>query len=62
MDGFDVGLGQVQVFLAHVEGGVAEQHLEGVDVAAVAQEGDREGVAEAVGVDALDAGAVCRSR
>ena len=53
-----VGLGDLEVALDHFQGLVAEDGLQGKDVAAVAQEGDGEGVAEAVGVGAGDAGAL----
>ena len=46
---FDIHLSNGQVALDHVERGVAEQGLEAVDVAAVAQEVDGEGVAESEG-------------
>ena len=51
----EVGLGDVGVAADHFEAGVADEVLEDVDVAAVAQEFDGEGVAEAVGVDVGDA-------
>ncbi len=52
----EVGLGEEEVAFDHVEGGVAEDGLEGVDVAAVAQVFDGECVAKAVGMDAVDVG------
>jgi len=44
----DVGLGDGQVVLDHFEGAVAKDALEGVDVAAVPEIINGEGVAEAV--------------
>ena len=52
-----VGLGKFEVTADHFEGGVAEEALEGVDVSAVAEVVDGEGVAKAVGVGFGDAGA-----
>lgn len=54
----NVRLGYVEVFFAHIQGGVAEQGLQGVDVAAETQEVNGEGVAKAVGVNVMDAGAL----
>lgn len=51
----DVGLGEAEIEATHFEGGVAEDGLEAVDVSAVAEVGDGEGVAEAVGVAIGDA-------
>ena len=61
--GAGMGLGTVgtddgQVALDHLEVGMAEEDLEGEGIPAVAQVGDGEGVAEAVGVDVGDGGAV----
>jgi len=53
-----VGLDEAEVAFDHFEGGVAEEALEGPGVAVVAEVGDGEGVAEPVGVDVGDAGAV----
>lgn len=58
MAGVDVGLGDGKVVVDHGEGGVAEDHFEGVGVATVAQVVDGEGVTEAVGVDVGYFGAV----
>lgn len=58
MGGGGVYVGEGEVGFAHVEGGVAEQILEGVDVSAIAEEQDGEGVAEAVTAGVFDAGAV----
>lgn len=55
--GVNVGLGDGEVVVDHGEGGVAEDHFEGVGVATVAQVVDGEGVTEAVGVDVGDFGA-----
>lgn len=57
MGGGDVGLGDGEVAADHVEGGVPEEALEGEDVHPVAQRLDGADVAEAVAVDAGDAGA-----
>ena len=46
-----VGLGDGEVSLDHLHGGVTEDHLQAPGVAAVAQEVDGEGVAEAVNGD-----------
>lgn len=54
---FDVGLDDAQVVLHHFQGGVAHHPLQAVDVAAVAQEFDGEGVAETMGVAIADTGA-----
>ena len=54
----DVGLDQGEVALDHFESGVTEQALQGVRIAAIAEVVDREGVAEAVNVDAGEAGAL----
>ena len=61
--GAGMGLGTVgtddgQVALDHLEVGMAEEDLEGEGIAVVAQVGDGEGVAEAMGVDVGDVGAV----
>jgi len=40
-----VGLDEIEITLDHLQGGVAEETLEGVDVAAVAEEVDGKGVA-----------------
>lgn len=53
----DVGLGDGEVVFDHVEAGVAEDLLEGVEVAAVAEVVDGEGVAEAVEGGSFYAGA-----
>ena len=53
-----VGLGDHEVVLDHVQGLVAEDGLQGKDVAAVAQEGDGEGVAQAAEMGAGNAGAL----
>jgi hypothetical protein len=45
----EVDLGDSQVPVDHLEGGVAKDGLEGVDVSPIPQEVDGEGVAEAVG-------------
>lgn len=57
MGAVDVGLGNGEIVAHHHQGGVAEDHLEGVNIATVAQVGDGEGVAETVWVDAEHAGA-----
>jgi len=59
--GFDVGLGDEEVAFDHIEGGVAQGGLERVDVAVVAQVLDGECVAEAVGIDVGDAGALAET-
>ena len=56
MVGVYVGLGDGEVAFDHFEGRVAENPLEGVDVAAVAKVIDGEGVAESVDGGFLDAG------
>jgi hypothetical protein len=53
-----VGLGDHEVALDHLQGLVAEDGLQGKDVAAVAQKGDGEGVAVAVGMGVGNAGAL----
>lgn len=57
MGGGQVGLGDVEIVVDHIERGVTEQALKGEDVTAAAQVPDGEGVAEAVGVDVGNAGA-----
>lgn len=52
----DVGLGDGEVAFDHFEGGVAEDALEGIDVAAVADVVDGECVAESVDGGVHDAG------
>jgi hypothetical protein len=53
-----VGVGELEVGLDHFHGGVTEEHLQGVGVAAVAQVVDGKGVAEAARVGVRKAGAV----
>ena len=52
MDAANVGLCEAGVVAHHVEVLMAEDHLEGEDVASGAEVGDGEGVAEAMGMDA----------
>lgn len=52
-----VGLGEVEIAADHFQAGVAEELLEGVDVSAVSEVVDGEGVPEAVRVDVGYAGA-----
>lgn len=54
MGGGGIGFGEGEVFADHFEGGVAEEALEGEDVATVAEVLDGKGMAEAVGVDVAD--------
>ena len=61
VSGGAVDLRDGQVTFHHVEAAVAEELLEGVRIAAVAQICDRKGVAEAVGVDVGDAGAAAEA-
>lgn len=61
MGGLGVSLGNGEVAFDHLEAGVAQEGLEGVDVATVADVGDGEGMPEAVGVDAGDAGALAEA-
>lgn len=51
---FDVNFGEMEVTANHIEGRVAEESLEGVDIAAVAKKLDGKGVAEAVGMGVGD--------
>ena len=53
-----VGLDDFEISFHHVQGRVTEHLLQGVDVAAVAQELDGKGVAKAVRVDVGDEGAL----
>ena len=56
MAGIQICLGQAQIGLDHIHGGMAQHLLESVAVAAIAEIVDRKGVAEAVDVGSLDAG------
>ena len=58
MGALDVGLGEAGVVADHVQLFVSEDHLEGEDVASSTEVGYGEGMAQAVGVDVGDAGAV----
>lgn len=51
MGGRDVGLGEGEVAFDHLEAGVAEECLQGKDIAAVAQVVEGKGMAEAVRVN-----------
>ena len=61
MGGLDVGLGQDQVALDHLQGGVTEQGLELVGVTAVAKEVDGKGVAKSVRVAVGDGGSLAEA-
>jgi len=54
----DVSVGEMNVTVDHLKGGVAEQLLEDAGIAIVGEELGGEGVAEAVGVDVGNAGAL----
>ena len=58
---FNVDLGDGNVALDHLQGGVAEDALEFEDVAAIAEECDGEGMAEAMGVGVGDVGALAQA-
>lgn len=58
MGGLDVYLGDGQVALDHLHGGMAQDALEGVDVSAIAKECDGKCVPEAMGMAIGDAGAL----
>ena len=55
MCGGDIGLGQGQIFPHHVHRCVPQRHLQGVGVASVSQEIDRECVTEAMRICSMSA-------
>ncbi len=58
MGRLDVCLGQGEIFAHHVHRRVSQHHLQGEGIAAIAQVGDGEGVAEAMRIHIGDAGAL----
>ena len=56
MDPLHITLGDIQVMLDHVQGGVTQKALKGHDVTTVAQVLNRKGVTETVRVTVVDTG------
>lgn len=54
MGGFDIYLGNFQIALDHVEGGVSEHLFKGEDISAIAKELDGKCVTKTVRVDVWD--------
>lgn len=61
MSRLDIHLGDGQVTFDHVQGGMTKDPLQGVNIATIAQEVDREGVAEAVNSGIRDAGTLTQA-
>ena len=61
MSCLNIHLGDGQVTFDHVQGGVAKDPLKGIDIAAIAKEIDREGMAETVNGGIRDAGTLAQA-